>query len=45
MEEKREGINFFQRYLTLWVLICMGVGVFFGESFSANDKFCIWITN
>ena len=33
MEEKREGINFFQRYLTLWVLICMGVGVFLGKFF------------
>ena len=39
MEEKREGINFFQRYLTLWVLICMGVGVFLGKVFPQMTSF------
>ena len=39
MEEKREGINFFQRYLTLWVLICMGVGVFLGQVFPQMTSF------
>ena len=27
-----EGINFFQKYLTLWVALCMGLGVFIGQS-------------
>lgn len=31
MEQK---INFFQKYLTIWVLICMGVGVLLGYLFS-----------
>ena len=39
MEEKREGINFFQRYLTIWVLICMGVGVFLGKVFPQMTSF------
>ncbi len=39
MEEKREGINFFQKYLTLWVLICMGVGVFLGKVFPQMTSF------
>ena len=25
--EQASGINFFQRYLTVWVLLCMIVGV------------------
>lgn len=31
MEKKyNEGINFFQRYLTIWVIICMVIGVLIG---------------
>lgn len=26
-KKKSEGINFFQKYLTIWVFICMVVGV------------------
>ena len=29
--EKNEGINFFQKYLTIWVFICMVVGVIIGK--------------
>ena len=29
--EKRAGINFFQRYLTVWVFLCMVVGVVLGH--------------
>ena len=27
MKEKNSGIGFFERYLTFWVILCMGVGV------------------
>lgn len=30
-EEKNTGINFFQRYLTVWVFLCMIVGVLLGH--------------
>lgn len=30
-EKKNEGINFFQKYLTIWVFICMVVGVIIGK--------------
>ena len=29
--EQASGINFFQRYLTVWVLLCMIVGVAIGH--------------
>ena len=29
--KKNEGINFFQRYLTIWVFICMLIGVLIGK--------------
>lgn len=29
--KKREGIGFFEKYLTVWVLICMAVGVAVGK--------------
>lgn len=29
--EKASGIGFFQRYLTIWVAICMVVGVLIGK--------------
>jgi ACR3 family arsenite transporter len=31
----KRGIGFFERYLTVWVLVCMGVGVGFGKLFPA----------
>ena len=29
--EKNQGIGFFEKYLTLWVVICMAVGVLIGK--------------
>ena len=31
MEEQNSGISFFQRYLTIWVIICMVLGVLVGK--------------
>ena len=28
--ELKEGISFFEKYLTIWVLVCMGIGIFIG---------------
>ena len=33
MKSKNSGISFFQRYLSLWVLLCMIVGVLIGRFF------------
>lgn len=30
-----KGLGFFERYLTLWVLICIGLGIFLGRIFPA----------
>ena len=30
-KETNTGINFFQRYLTIWVFLCMVVGVLLGH--------------
>jgi ACR3 family arsenite transporter len=30
-KEKNKGISFFEKYLTVWVVICMAVGVMIGE--------------
>ena len=30
-KENQSGISFFQRYLTVWVLICMALGIFIGK--------------
>ena len=30
-KETNTGINFFQRYLTVWVFLCMVVGVLLGH--------------
>ena len=32
MNRKESGINFFQKYLTIWVLLCMAVGILIGHS-------------
>lgn len=37
--ENTSGINFFQRYLTLWVAICMVVGVLIGKFLPAIPNF------
>lgn len=31
MEQEKKAIGFFQKYLTVWVLLCMGVGVLIGH--------------
>lgn len=31
MSEKSQGIGFFEKYLTLWVIVCMVVGVLIGK--------------
>ena len=31
MDKQEKGINNFQRYLSLWVLLCMAIGVFVGH--------------
>jgi len=36
---KPAGINFFQKYLTLWVALCMGLGVLIGKFFPAFPRF------
>ncbi len=32
-QNKKEGIGFFEKYLTLWVIICIGVGIGIGALF------------
>lgn len=34
-EIRNEGISFFQRYLTVWVFLCMVIGVLIGKFISA----------
>ncbi len=38
-KEKNSGIGFFERYLSLWVIICMAVGVLIGKFFPAFPEF------
>ena len=37
--EKSQGIGFFEKYLTLWVIICMAVGVLIGKYLPAVPEF------
>lgn len=30
-KQKTQGIGFFEKYLTLWVILCMGIGVLIGQ--------------
>lgn len=32
---KKTGINFFQKYLTVWVILCMGAGILIGHNIPA----------
>ncbi|GAA3644239.1 ACR3 family arsenite efflux transporter [Asaccharospora irregularis] len=36
---KSSGIGFFQKYLTVWVLICMAVGIFIGKFIPSIPQF------
>lgn len=38
-EKKLQGISFFERYLTLWVALCMVVGVLIGKFLPAIPEF------
>lgn len=38
-ELKTEGINLFQKYLSVWVLLCMAVGILVGKFLSAIPAF------
>lgn len=31
MAEKKSGISFFEKYLTIWVFLCMGAGILIGK--------------
>ena len=31
MEQRKSGIGFFERYLTIWVLLCMAAGILIGQ--------------
>lgn len=38
-KEAKPGIGFFERYLTIWVIVCMAVGVLIGKFFPAIPTF------
>ena len=38
-KEKTQGIGFFEKYLTVWVIICMAVGVLIGRFLPAIPEF------
>lgn len=38
-EEKAKGISFFEKYLTVWVLLCMAVGILIGKFLPAIPAF------
>lgn len=39
VQKKNKGISFFQKYLTLWVFICMAIGVVIGYFIPAIPEF------
>ncbi|MFV0395075.1 MAG: ACR3 family arsenite efflux transporter [Coprobacillaceae bacterium] len=39
MENKNEGISFFEKYLSIWVVICMVVGILIGKFLPAIPDF------
>ena len=39
MEQKLRGISFFEKYLSLWVLLCMIVGVLIGKYLPSIPSF------
>ena len=36
--EKKQGIGFFERYLTVWVTLCIVVGIAIGQWFPAISQ-------
>ncbi len=39
MSNKKQGIGFFERYLTIWVILCMAAGVLIGKFIPAIPSF------
>lgn len=39
MEDKKEGIGFFEKYLTIWVVLCMAIGILVGKFLPAIPEF------
>jgi ACR3 family arsenite transporter len=39
MKEKNKGIGFFEKYLTIWVLLCMAAGILIGRFIPAIPTF------
>ena len=39
MEKEKKAIGFFQKYLTVWVLLCMGIGVSLGHFLPSVGEF------
>ena len=37
--EKQSDIGFFEKYLTVWVLLCMAVGILIGKFLPAVPSF------
>lgn len=37
--ERNTGISFFQRYLTVWVIICMALGILIGKYLPGIPEF------
>ena len=54
MEQKEKKLNIFEKYLTVWVLLCIGTGILLGkiapqladtlDSFSVYKVAAYWIT-
>lgn len=38
-KEKKQGIGFFERFLSIWVLLCMGIGILIGKFLPAVSDF------
>ena len=39
MSEEKSGIGFFEKYLTLWVVLCMAAGILIGQFLPAVPEF------
>lgn len=39
MKEEKQGINFFEKYLSIWVILCMIIGVLIGKFLPAITEF------
>jgi ACR3 family arsenite transporter len=39
VKEKKEGLSVFEKYLTVWVLLCIGIGIIFGKIIPGVAKY------